>query len=69
MMHGMKLKKKKAAAFGSYGWSGECVKEINERLAAAGLEVINDGLKMLWVPDESALAQCVEYGREIARQL
>lgn len=69
MMHGMKLKKKKAAAFGSYGWSGDAVKMINNRLADAGLELINDGLKMLWVPDEAALAQCEEYGMELAKQL
>ncbi|MBO7610474.1 MAG: anaerobic nitric oxide reductase flavorubredoxin [Muribaculaceae bacterium] len=69
MIKGLKLKKKKAAAFGSYGWSGDAVKIINEHLTSAGLEVLGDGLKMLWVPDQEALAQCTEYGREIAKQL
>lgn len=69
MMHGMKLKNKKAAAFGSYGWSGDAVKMINTRLTDAGLELMNDGLKMLWVPDQAALAECEEYGRQLATQL
>lgn len=32
MIKGLKLKTKKAAAFGSYGWSGEAVKLLNEEL-------------------------------------
>lgn len=66
MMHGLKFKKKKAAAFGSYGWSGEAVKQIAEKLQACGMELVDDGLKMLWVPDGDALAVCREYGRNFA---
>ncbi|MBP3739134.1 MAG: anaerobic nitric oxide reductase flavorubredoxin [Muribaculaceae bacterium] len=69
MIKGLKLKKKKAAAFGSYGWSGDAVKQINQHLTEAGLELINDGLMKLWVPDENALAECTVYGQEIARAL
>ncbi|MDE6277352.1 MAG: MBL fold metallo-hydrolase, partial [Muribaculaceae bacterium] len=36
MIKGLKLKDKKAAAFGSYGWSGEGPRLILERLTAAG---------------------------------
>ena len=43
MIKGMKLKSKKAAAFGSFGWSGEAVKQITEYLKTAGFEVVNDG--------------------------
>ncbi|MBO4871376.1 MAG: anaerobic nitric oxide reductase flavorubredoxin [Muribaculaceae bacterium] len=69
MMKGLKLKKKKAAAFGSYGWSGDAVKQINQHLTEAGLELINDGLMKLWVPDADALAECTAYGRELAKAL
>ena len=69
MIKGLKLKKKKAAAFGSYGWSGDAVKQINQHLTEAGLELINDGLMKLWVPDENALAECTAYGQEIAQAL
>ena len=63
---GLKFIDKKAAAFGCYGWSGESVKLITEDLKEAGFEIINDGLKSLWNPDEDAIKECVVFGREIA---
>ena len=69
MLKGQKLKKKKGAAFGSYGWSGEGIKLITEHLKAAGFETVNDGIRTLWVPDQDALAQCHEFGKEFAAAL
>lgn len=65
MIKGMKLKNKKAAAFGSYGWSGEAVKQITENLTKAGFEVVNDGIKQMWTPDEEMKNQCIEFGKQI----
>lgn len=65
MIKGMKLKNKKAAAFGSYGWSGEAVKQITEKLKEAGFEIINDGIKQMWTPDEEMKKQCIEFGKQI----
>lgn len=67
MIKGMKLKNKKAAAFGSYGWSGEATKLITEELKKSGFEIINDGIKVMWTPDEEMLEQCKELGEEIAK--
>ena len=69
LMKGAKFKGKKAAAFGSYGWSGESVKLMNEELRAAGFEVVDDGLRIQWRPDEMALDSLVEYGRSLAEKL
>jgi anaerobic nitric oxide reductase flavorubredoxin len=67
-MRGLGFKKKRAAAFGSYGWSGEGVSMIARRLAEAGFEVAaGEGIKALWNPDEPSLDQCVHFGREMAR--
>ena len=60
---GLKFKNKKAAAFGSYGWSGESNKIISESLKTAGFEIIDDGIKVLWQPDQEGSAQCIEYGK------
>jgi flavorubredoxin len=65
-IRGMSFKGKKAAAFGSYGWSGESVKMINELLTEAGFSLVNEGIKALWNPDEDAIKQCIDYGRAIA---
>ena len=69
MAKGLKFKKKKAAAFGSYGWSGEASKLITEHLQKAGFEIVNDGIRTLWVPDEDALKQARDYGEAFAQAL
>ena len=68
-MRGLGFKRKKAAAFGTYGWSGESVKMITEGLQRAGFEVAGEGPRALWQADEPALQQCYEFGLEFARQL
>ena len=69
MAKGMKLKNKKAAAFGSYGWSGEGVKLLTGLLQGCGFELINDGIRVQWVPDQAAIDQCRAYGRDLAKAL
>jgi anaerobic nitric oxide reductase flavorubredoxin len=70
MAKGLQFKKKKAAAFGCYGWSGESVKIINGLLEEAGFELINnDGLKMMWNPDQEAVEACQALGKEIGEGL
>jgi flavorubredoxin len=62
----MRFKGKKAAAFGCYGWSGESVKVINQLMADAGFEVINEGYRNLWNPDADSQGAAVEFGKKIA---
>lgn len=66
---GMKFKNKKASAFGSYGWSGENTKLIAEELQKAGFEVIDPGLRLLWLPDEEGFKQCEELGKRIGETI
>lgn len=49
----LKFKKKKAAAFGCYGWSGEGVNVLLEKLEDAGFEVTDVSIKSMWNPDET----------------
>lgn len=67
MIKGLKMKNKKAAAFGCYGWSGESIKLITSSLEEAKFEIINSGLRAKWVPDSDAVEACIEFGREIAK--
>jgi flavorubredoxin len=69
IIKGLQLKNKKAAAFGSYGWSGESPKQIQKELTEAGFEVWKDSLGTLWNPDEEARETCREFGRELAKWL
>lgn len=68
MIKGIGFKKKKTAAFGSYGWSGESVDIIEEKLKATRLDVMEGGPKALWNPDKEAIDKCVEFGKEFAKQ-
>jgi flavorubredoxin len=69
MMKGLKFKNKKAASFGSYGWSGEVVKQLEEELKKCGFQVVNEGHRSLWVPDESEMSECRKFGQEFVKQL
>jgi flavorubredoxin len=64
---GLAFKNKKAAAFGTYGWSGESVKVINGMFEEAGFAVVNEGLRELWYPGDEAIAKCQEFGKEFAK--
>ena len=66
-LKGLKPQNKICAAFGSYGWSGEAVKQINQVFDALGLETVDNGLRIQYVPDAQKLKACFEYGRKIGR--
>jgi len=68
-MKGLKPQNKVAAAFGSYGWSGEAVKLINQELEATGFKVIDPGVRINYVPDEEGLKACRELALKIAQEL
>jgi flavorubredoxin len=66
---GLSFKNKKAAAFGTYGWSGESVKILNQILNESGFQVVHDGLKGLWNPDENTVNQCNQFGESFVENL
>lgn len=68
-MKGLKFKKKKASSFGSYGWSGESVKIMNEQLKSAGFELAGEGIRAMWTPDGEAEKACIEYGKSFVQSI
>ena len=66
-MRGLKPQNKIAAAFGSYGWSGECVKLLNEAIEDMRLELVDEGIRFKYVPTEEDLEECVAMGRRIGQ--
>ena len=62
----MKFKNKKAASFGCYGWSGESTKVLNELLEKAGFQLVNEGFKNQWNPNDLQLKSALEFGEKIA---
>jgi flavorubredoxin len=68
-MKGLKPQNKVAAAFGSYGWSGEAVKLINSEFEQMKFDIIDPGVRINYVPDEQDMEACYELGKKIARAL
>ncbi len=69
VIKGLDFKNKKAASFGCYGWHAECIHLIDEALNIAGFELLAEGLKINWNPDESSIQTCIEHGKSIVEKL
>lgn len=62
------VKDKHASAFGSYGWSGEGVPHIIERLKQLRIKVM-EGLAIKFNPDQEKLKLCHQFGVDFANQI
>ena len=62
-------KGKLAGAFGSYGWSGEAIGNIEDRFKQLRFKVPLPGLKVLFNPDESHLQQAVAFGKSFGEEV
>lgn len=68
-LKGLRLKNRLFGAFGSYGWSGEAVKEMYDVAKAMKLETFEPGIKVLYKPSEEDLAKCYEFGKAFGKAL
>lgn len=68
-LKGLRPKNRLFAAFGSYGWSGEAVKDMYEAAKAMKLEVFEPGVKVLYKPSEEDLQRCYDFGVSFAKAL
>lgn len=68
-MRGLRPTNKIGAAFGSYGWSGEAVKLMNQAMTEMKFTICHPGLKVQYVPEHSHLKECVELGQTVGRTL
>jgi flavorubredoxin len=68
-MKGLRPQNRLGAAFGSYGWSGECVSIISDRLKEMGCALPVDACKTQYVPTHEALRQCADMGAALSAAL
>lgn len=68
-LKGLKFKNLIGAAFGSYGWSGEGHKLLNDELASLKVDIVADPMAVNYVPDGEALSRCRELGLAVAKKL
>lgn len=62
-------KGKLAAAFGSYGWSGEAVKLIQDHLANLKFKIALEGLGEKFYPYGGKSGHFIEFGREFGKKM
>nr|WP_242470881.1 FprA family A-type flavoprotein [Thiocystis violacea] len=60
------LKGKLGAAFGSYGWTGEAVRMIEDRMRGLKMRVPLAGLRIKLIPTDEELETCRAFGRALA---
>jgi flavorubredoxin len=68
-LKGLKPQNKVAAAFGSYGWSGEAVKMITQELEEMKFKTAGPGVRVQYVPDKEAMEACRELAGKVAKEL
>lgn len=68
-MRGLRPLNKIGAAFGSFGWSGEAVKLMNTSMTDLKFNVIDDGLRVKYVPEETDFDHCIELGRKVGKAI
>lgn len=63
------LKNKLGGVFGSYGWTGEAVKLVEDRLRGLKLRVPIKGIRVKLIPTDEELENCHQFGKELAEEL
>ena len=58
-----------ASCFGSYGWSGEALKNINERYKQLKLNIVSEPLGILFKPSEENLEAAYNFGLDFAKKV
>ena len=65
----IKVRDKLGAAFGSYGWSGEAISMIEDRLRGLKLRVPIKGVRARLIPTDEELERCHDLGKQLAQHL
>ena len=63
------LKTKLGGVFGSYGWTGEGVSLVEDRLRGLKLRVPIPGLRVKLIPTDEEILECQAFGLELAQEL
>ncbi len=69
VLFSVSAKGKKCATFGTYGWSGEATRLLEDRLKGLKLNVVQPALKVIFTPTEEDLKRCSIFGYDFAKSL
>ena len=66
---GLRPKRRIGLAFGSYGWGGQALEELETAMKDMGWELPRKGINLKFIPDEEELASCRDIGRALGELL
>lgn len=61
--------KRPAALFGSYGWSGEAVKNLRSRLSDLKVKLLDEDFRVVLVPTQDDLKNAQNFGQNFAKTI
>jgi flavorubredoxin len=67
-LKGLKPRNKAAAAFGSYGWSGQAVGLVTKELEAMQMKIAHPGFQVKYIPDPAEMQAARDLGAQLARE-
>ena len=65
----IEMRGKMGAAFGSYGWTGEAVRMVEDRMRGLKMRVPEKGVRVKMHPNEEELAACRVFGENLSCHL
>lgn len=68
-LKGLRFKKKLAATFGCYGWSGEATLQMKEELKLSGFKVMESTLSCIWHPNDDKIYQAQQFGIAFSKKI
>lgn len=68
-LKGLRPKNRLIGAFGSYGWMGGAVRDIQEECKKMGLEMVEQSIQVLYKPSAEDEQRCYDYGKEFAAKV
>ncbi|KHE93746.1 MAG: FprA family A-type flavoprotein [Candidatus Scalindua rubra] len=60
---------KLGSAFGSYGWSGEAAKMVEDRLSGMHIKLHKPSFRVKLIPEDKTLKECREFGKKFVSAL
>jgi len=62
----LNMRGKPASVFGSYGWSGEAIRTVQDILLSMRMKVNPEPIRARMTPSPAELADCVTFGQSFA---
>jgi flavorubredoxin len=68
-LKGLKPQNRLAAAFGSFGWAGGAVKNMEKIIQESGIGIAQPAIAVKYVPDANEIKTCYEFGKDFAAKV